>query len=252
VNRTVRAVAFRRRPKLVLSAACLVANSVRESLSSLLGREVRVRLLRPLIPEPQAWQALCADAMLFCVRGCVAEAAFVLRPPDALALACAAFEERAPRRRDLSALERQVVMRALERLGTALAPLCGRDAAPAGIRPGTQGFVTYFELLLSGAAELRLGVALSREPTAPPVPALRPADLLEVEVETRVVLGAGEISAKALLGLGPGAEVPMKTRVGAPSALVLAGVPIAWGDAGISGGHYALIVTKARRGNEPA
>ncbi|MBV8490591.1 MAG: hypothetical protein JO199_08680, partial [Candidatus Eremiobacteraeota bacterium] len=92
-GRTIRRARFERRSMLPVGAACLVAASVRESLASAWGRATVVRLFEPAIPSPSAWEAIASGAAIYRVRGDACDAAIVLRPPDAAALAAAAFGE---------------------------------------------------------------------------------------------------------------------------------------------------------------
>ena len=110
--KAVRAARFETRSMLPISAACVVANGVRETLSSLLRVSVGVRLFEPSIPSPQAWPAILERARLYRLRGHVADAAIVLRPVDAAALAAALFGESHPAgARDLSPIECDVIDR---------------------------------------------------------------------------------------------------------------------------------------------
>jgi hypothetical protein len=69
----------------------MVAGGVRESLSALFGTPIATRLLEPVIPSAHAWVTIAGEAILYRLRGSVADAAIVLRPADAAALAAAAF-----------------------------------------------------------------------------------------------------------------------------------------------------------------
>ena len=80
---------------------------------------------------PQARNALCAGAQLFGVRGPVCDAAFVIRPGDALALASSAFggfpthSGRSPRSNEKCSYARCAA------LAGSLSPVCGRELLPA-------------------------------------------------------------------------------------------------------------------------
>ena len=245
-GRRIRRAYFELRSSLPVSAACLVANGVRETLGALLAAPVSLRLLEPLIPDPGAWQTLCAGAHLFGVRGPLCDAAFVLRPQDAAALASCAFGEDASAARDLSAVEQAVLLRALRGIAGALAPVCGRELSALERILDIRGYVTYFELLLEQPAALRLGVALSREPAPRMGPTLRIEDLLEVRVEARVQFASAAMSAAAFLDLRPGALVPMTTRIGEPGLLKIGGAELARGECGALGDRSAMVVTAVR------
>ena len=80
-GRRLKEVRFESRSSSADSAACVVANGVRETLSSLLGLPVSMRLFEPSIPAPQAWPANLREARLYRVRGNITDAAIVLRRP---------------------------------------------------------------------------------------------------------------------------------------------------------------------------
>lgn len=242
-GRRVRRARFERRSSLPLSAACVVANAVRETLSALLGTQASVRLLEPVIPDARGWSGIAAGAHLFAVRGTACDAAFVLRPSDALALAAAAFGETGIAERALSAVERRVLEQALRSLGGSLAPICGRELC--GFEPilDISGFTTYFELLVERPAAVRLGIALSREPVLRGVGALRVEDLLDVEVEVRVEFARGALEAGTFLNLRPGTNVPMMTRMGEPGLLKLGDAVIGRGECGALGERSAILLS---------
>ena len=160
-SRRVRTIKFERRSSLPVSAACVVASAVRETLGALLATPVSLRLLEPRIPDPHAWNVISSGAQLFGVRGALCDAAFVLRPKDAVALATAAFGENAPDVRRLSAVEQEVLIRALRGIAGSLAPVCGRDLSPLERILDIRGYVTYFELIVERPMAMRMGVFMS-------------------------------------------------------------------------------------------
>lgn len=245
-GRRVRRARFERRSSLPVSAACVVANGVRETLGALLAAPVSLRLLEPVIPDPAAWSAICADAQLFGLRGPLCDAAFVLRPQDAVALASSAFGEEADAPRSLSAVEQEVLVRALRGVAGSLAPVCGRELSPLERILDIRGYVTYFELLVERPVLARIGVALSRDPAARGAATLRLEDLLDVQIELSVEFASGTLSAAAFLDLGPGANVPMKTRVGDLGRLKIGGAVLARGECGAMGERNAMIVAAIR------
>jgi flagellar motor switch/type III secretory pathway protein FliN len=245
-TKTIRPICFQRRSALPVSAACVVANSIRETLGALLATPVSLRLLEPVIPSPQAWKAICAGAQLFSVRGSACDAAFVLRPADATALAAAAFGEEAGGARSLSAVEQEVLLRALRGIAGSLAAVCGRDVTPLERILDIRGYTTYFELLVEQPAALRIGVALSRDPAVRAGTTLRIEDLGRVEIEVSAQFAAGTLSAAAFLGLRPGTVVPMNTRVGEPGLLKAGGAVIARGECGARGERHAIVLTAVR------
>ncbi|MGZ3561562.1 MAG: FliM/FliN family flagellar motor C-terminal domain-containing protein [Vulcanimicrobiaceae bacterium] len=242
-GRRVRRAIFEPRSSLPVTAACVVANGVRERLGALLGTPVSLRLLEPRLPDERAWHAIAADALIFRARGTIADAAFVLRPLDALAIAAAAFGELPGDPRPLSPVEERVVTRAVAALTSTLGPVCGmRDGTAVERLSELRGYTTYFELLLERPAAARIGVALSRDPVPEGHGSLCPQDLLDIQVEVSAEFARGRVDAAALLALHPGAEVPMTTKVGAAGLLKVAGTIVAHGECGSVGGRYAMVV----------
>jgi len=136
--RRVRQARFETRSSLPTSAACVVANGVRETLASVLGVAVSVRLFEPVIPDPAAWQAIAQHASLYRVRGSVAEAVIILRPNDAISLVAAVFGEPAGQtsnQRLLSPIELDVANRIASAIAANLSVVCGtRDSGRAHCR----------------------------------------------------------------------------------------------------------------------
>jgi flagellar motor switch/type III secretory pathway protein FliN len=245
-GRRVRRARFERRSSLPVSAACVVANGVRETLGALLATPVALRLLEPIIPDSKAWEAICSGAQLFTVHGPLCDAAFVLRPKDAVALASSAFGELAEGPRTLSAVEQEVLVRALRGVAGSLAPVCGCELSPLERILDIRGYVTYFELLVERPVQARIGVALSRDPATRGAATLRVDDLLDVQVELSVDFARGMLPAAMVLGLRPGTNVPMTTRIGEPGRLRLGGAVLAHGECGALGERNAMIVTTVR------
>lgn len=241
-GRRVRRSLFESRSSLPVSAACVVANAVRETLSALLATPLSVRLLEPVIPCAVAWGAIGADAQLYGVRGPLADAALILRAGDALTLAAAAFGESPGDARELSALEKEVVSRGLAALGACLTSVCGREAAPSDQVLDVSRYVTYFEVLVERPVELRVGVALSRDPVVRGSSRLGIEDLMDVEIEVAAEFARGTIDGSAFLDLHAGVNVPLKTRIGEPALLAASGLTLARGECGMLGERNALIV----------
>ena len=242
----IRRASFERRSSLAVSAACLLANGVRETLGALLASAVTLRLLEPVIPSPQAWATIASDALLFRVRGPLCDAAFVLRPQDALVLASAAFGEEPGPARTLSPVENEVIARALRAIAASLAPVCGRELSPVERILDIRDHLTYFELLVEQPLPLRLGIALSRDPVVRPGPGLRIEDLLDIELDVTGEFASGTIAAGEFLDLRPGTNVPMNTKTGEPGLLKLAGFVLARGECGALGERHAMIVGAVR------
>ncbi len=247
--RRIRAARFEERSSLPASAACVVGNGVRETLTSLLGAAVGVRVLEPAIPSPPAWVAIAREALLYRTRGSVADAAIVLRPRDAAALAAAAFGENraatdAPR--DLSPFEREAVDRAAAAIGTTLQAVCGaRERESLELVSTIAGFATYFEILLEPPIDARIGIALSRDPAPEPRGRLALEDLAGILLEPVVTLDVARIRANALATLTPGTIFPL-TRAGAlHGRLTIGGRQLARGTCGMRDGRYAFAITSS-------
>lgn len=250
-GRRVRRAQFERRSSLPVSAACVVANGIRETLGATLAQPVNVRLFEPIVPDGGAWDAILSEAWVYAVRGPQGEAAFILRPADALAIAGAVFGETHQTQRPLSPIEEQVLVRAVRSFAGALAPVCGAiERVRVERLRERRSFLTYFELLCSGAVEARIGVALVRDPPAGAAPALRIEDLAEIEVELELEFASGEIEAAELLLLQPNTQVRMMTKVGAPAALKLAGRTVARGECGVLGERKAFVVRDGPKGGK--
>lgn len=241
-SRRIRRAIFERRSSLPVSAACVIANGVRETLATLVAESVAVRLIEPAIPGDDAWCAIGAGARLYGVRGPLADAAFVLRPADALALAAAVFGETPGDTRELSVLENEVVCRALGALSPCLASVCGRETSRVERLPDICGYATYFEVIVERPVSLRLGVALSREPISRASGHIRIEDLLDVAIEVGIEFARGAISAAAFMDLQPGITVPLQTKVGERALLTASGSILARGDCGALSEHHAMIV----------
>lgn len=248
-GRRVRAASFEERSLLPVGAACVVASGIRERLGAVLDAAVRVRLFEPAIPSPHAWESIARGARIVRIRGSAADAAIVLRPGDALALACAAYGEtwcaRSPFR-ELSALEGRALDRIVTAVAETLAPVCGTFEREPPERLATlAGFVSYFEVLIESPLEARLGIALSRDPAPERRSGLRPEDLDDVAIEAVARVDLGEIAAAALAALAPGAIVPITHWDGSRGSLHAAGRTLAVGACGIRNGRYAFIVGAA-------
>jgi len=245
-GKRIRCALFEERSSLPTSAACVVANGVRETLALLIGAPIAMRLFEPAIPSPRAWSTIVCDAALYRVRGNVADAAVVLRAPQACALAAAIFGERSseqPARRELSPLENEVVERVVKAIAANLGVVCGaRDNLTVERVTGIASFVTYFELLVEAPVAARIGIALSREPSAEPRGGLELAHLKNVRVAAPLVLEVGEIAAGTFVRLRPGSFVPVAAVNMQRCTLALHGRDFARGSAGISNGRFALLV----------
>ncbi len=241
----VRGARFEDRSSLPVSAACVVAGGVRETLASIFGVTIAVRLLEPVIPSPEAWLAIARGATLYRFRGSVADGAIVLRPADAAALAGAAFGERpiapAPER-ELSPLEREVLDRTVAAIAGTLNAVCGaRERDVLERAASIAGFITYFEVVLEQALEARIGIALSRDPIPEPHGRLEIDDLGDVLLTPAVCIDLPGIEAGTLARLTAGAIVPIPTR-GFRGRLHVNGRTLAHGTCGAHDGRYGLAI----------
>lgn len=241
----VGAARFAERSSLPLSAACLVASAVRETLSSIVNAPVSARLLEPVIPSPHAWAAIARGASLYRFRGSIADAAIVLRPPDAAALAAAVFGERIPDApsRPLSPIERDVLDRTAVAIAGALNAVCGqREREPLERVATVSGYVSYFEIVVEQALDARIGIALSADPAPAPHGALEIGDLGGVTLAPAVHLDVGDVEAAALARLRPGTLLPLSSNRGFRGRLMLGGCTLARGTCGTSDGRFAFAV----------
>lgn len=241
----VRTARFEERSLLPVSAACVVANAVRESLGQLYDEPLAIRLFEPAVPSNRGWQAIARNALLFGVRGARCDAAIVLRPDDAAVLASLAFGETTGEARSLSRIEQAVLERAAVAVAAACAPVCGSISGQPALEPLSElaGFVTYVELWLERPVRAHIGIALSRDPR-PETPAgsLQIEDLLDVAIELSVQTGPATLSAAELAELEPAAVVPMTSSRAVRGSLVLAGTVIASGECGVRDGRYAFVI----------
>ncbi len=241
---------------LPVSAACVVANGLRERLSHLVGKPVTVRVFEPAIPSPAAWQAITSSALLYLVRGPAAHAALVLREPDAVALAGAAFGETVNGSRALSSIETTVLERMISVLGAACAPVCGLAAeVPAPQRVASiAGFVSYLDVQIDAPVQARIGIALSREPEGQLQGCVQIDDLLDVDLELKIRLEPTSLTAGAVAALQCGDIVPITGTRALTGIAWLAGRDVARGECGVHHDRYAIAIgrtTTSEGASEP-
>jgi hypothetical protein len=244
-GRRVREVTFEDRSSLPVSAACVVASGARETLGALFATTVGLRLCEPVLPSPQAWEAILRDATFYRYRGTVADAAIVLRPRDSRALARAAFGETGEDPLPdvpLSLLETDVLARVTAAIGASLPAVCGvRDGSVVERVASLAGFTTFFELLLERPVRARIGIAVSRDPASEPHGALTLDDLVEIPIAMDVALDVGTFPASLVAALEPGGLLQI-----APGALRgrlrAGGRTLAHGRCGVRHGWYAFAV----------
>jgi hypothetical protein len=245
-GRRVRDTIFEDRSSLPTSAACVVASGARETLRALLAGPVTLRLFEPVLPSPQAWHAILHDAVLYRYRGTVADAAIVLRPRDARALARAAFGETSSAdtlpEGPLSALESDVLARAVAAIGASLPAVCGvREGAAVERVAAIGGFTTFFELLLESPVEAAIGIAVSRDPAPEPRGTRTLEELGDLRIELDVAIDVGTYPAELVGALAPGSLLPLRSGA-LRGRLRAGGRTLAYGTCGVRHGWYALAV----------
>lgn len=239
------ALHFEERSCLPLNAACLVAGTVRERLSALLGVPVALCAFEPEIPNATAWEVIGRSAYVYRVRGNVADGAIVLREPDARAVVSAAFGEASDAQTGearLSPLEREVLDRVATALTATLVTLCGeqREAAAATSAAALGAFAAYLELAVDQPVAARIGIAISRDVVPEAIPALAPEDLADLPLEASVTFDLEDFTARRVAALAAGDVVPI-TRPGAlRGSLRIGGRTLATGICGVRDGRYAL------------
>jgi flagellar motor switch protein FliM len=249
-ERRIRHARFQARSSLPVSAACVVANGVRETLSALLGAPVSVRLVEPAIPMPRAWQAILNRARCYRVRGNAADAAILLRTSDAAALAAALFGERreAGANRALSPIECDVLDRMVNAIAANLSAVCGaREGRSAELVTEIGNFVTYFELLVEGPAGARIGIALSREPSPEASGRIEVAQLASVKISVRGSFDLGKTEAASVAHLAAGSLLPIDRAAFQRGRLAIYGRRVGSGECGVRSGRYALSLDTLRR-----
>jgi hypothetical protein len=253
-GRSVRRMTFEERSLLPLSAACVVASGVRETLGGLIGEAVLLKLYEPAIPSADAWKQIARDASIYRVHGACGDAAVILRAADAAALAGAAFGEPQTPATSLSVLERTVVERTVRAIAAQFGPICG-TLEPQNVEEihGISGLQTFFELQIERPVSARIGVALARDPQPETHARIDSEALLDLEIELAVRSDFGSFAALAVAELEPGSilRFPLGTLRG---TLEIAGTPLAGGECGVNGGRYAIVLDQnpPRRDDRPA
>jgi hypothetical protein len=242
-SRVIRDIAFVPRSTLPLSAACLVANGVRETLSRLLAAEIDVDLIEPAMPGADERRVLVAGATIMRVRGRLCDGFVIVRPADARRLVALAFGEEERSERDaLSEIERTT----LERILAALVPLCNTLCGTLGPVGGESAeraacdLATYFEVRTTGRLRVAFGFALTRDPAEEPGERITLADLADVEIEGTVEFARGALGVPAFSRLAEGVTIALETSLGSPGVLSFGGIAFARGTCGITNGRSAI------------
>jgi len=250
-GRRIRPIAFQQRSMLPVSAACMVANGVRETLASLFAEPVVLKLYEPVIPAPAAWRAIARDARIFRVRAAGAEAAVIVRAADASALTAAAFGEREGHAAALSAIERTVLARTVQAIALQFGPICG-PVAEAPVHEAElelDEFATFFEMQIERPIGARVGVALRRDPVPESHPGVGFDDVSDLPLELCVRVEVGRLPASDVAALEPGSVLPVPAGA-LRGALLLAGRTLATGECGVYGLHFALAIDRTPTGRD--
>jgi len=243
-GRIVRPSFFKARSTLPLSAACLVANGVREQLSRLLAAELDVDLIEAVIPDADERRILVDGATIFRVRGRLCDAFVIVRTADARRLVALAFGEgERPERDPLSDIE----CATLDRIASGLVPLCNTLCGTLGptVRESSEraacDLASYFEVRTTGVLRIAIGFALSRDPPEEIGERMSLADLEDVELEGAVEFGRGALGVPAFSRLAAGATIVLDTQLGAPGSLRFGDVTFAQATCGHKHGRSAII-----------
>ncbi len=256
MTRCIRPMVFQTRTAFPVSAACVIANGVRETLDALYKTQVELRLFEPTVPSTQGWRAITDGARLYRIAGARSDAALIIRPSDALALASAAFGEPSSDSRALSSVESTVLERIVRTLAGNFVTICGAGAESLVPKPvhSLEGFLTYFEIAVEQPVSAAIGLAIARQTGAEPQGGLLIEDLLEVEVEVRVRTEGAFVPAGELAALEPGAIVPITVSTGLTAVATVAGRPLARGECGVRNNRVAMAIGHSsctERGSEP-
>ncbi len=242
-GRIVRSCAFVPKSNLPLSAACLVANGVREALTRLLASELDVELFEPAIPGARERRLLLDGAFVYRVRGRIGDGFIIIRAADARTLVARAYgEDQRPSQAQLSELE----VATLERIVHGIAPLCNTLCGTLGpvSRESTEraacDMATYFEVRTTGRERLAIGFALTKDPPETVAERITLDDLLEIELAASVEFGSGTLAVPAFSRLAPGALIALDTALGGSGVLRLGDVRYARGTCGARDGRSAI------------
>jgi hypothetical protein len=242
-SRRWRPARFVPRSTLPLSAACLVANGVREHLSRALATELEVAVVEPAVPGRAQRAVLLGGATVLRVRGRLCDAFVSVRPSDARRLTALAFGEAdAGGERPLSAIERVT----LERVLAGIVPLCNSLCGPLGaVTPQTPeraaaDVVTYFEVRANARHPFAIGFGLTRDPVEDVTDCIALEALSDVVLHGRVEVGTGRIGAAAFARLAPQATLALDAALADSGVLRFGDVTFARGSCGVSNGRSAL------------
>jgi len=244
-GRVVREPRFTPRSTLPLSAACVVANGVREELGRLLGAPVDVELVEPAIPGSAERRLLVDGATVWRVRGRICDGFVIVRPADARRLAGLAFGE--PERDERQALS-EIERATFERIASGLVPLCNVLCGTLGpvVRESPEraacDLSSYFEIRTTGMLRIAIGFALSLDPPEIVTAPITIAELGDVELRGTVEFARGTLAVPAFCRLAPGATVALETALGDAGRLTFGDVCFARGTCGVRGGRATFLL----------
>lgn len=241
----VRAARFVPRSSIPLSAACMVANGIRETLRELWG-ECDVRLGEPAAIDADAWHELARDAHCFLTRGRQTDIVLTLSSADARALVLRAFGEGAPIGEGAcSALELHAIERIAARCAAAFDPLCAERHGPSRAVQSSElpTCVAFCDVRVHVPIPITLGIGIVRDlPDPGPSGTLAPGALAGVSVDVWAEVATGTIEAGRLLALRVGDVVRMDTKVGSSASLNVDSQRIARGACGVLAAYHAFQV----------
>lgn len=242
----VRCPRFVPHASIPISAACLIASSLREMLRELFGSACEVALGEPTAIDPGTWGVLTSAAHCFLTRGRQTDVVLVLSDSDARRLVLHALGEVGPIVPGaLSALEWRAMERFAARCDPAFEPLCAERRGPSHAVAASElpACVEYFDVRVRAPIALTLGVGIVRDlPDPGPSGALSAEALARVPLELRAECARGTIDVRRLLDLRVGDVVRLDTKVASPAVLKVGSTCFATGACGIRGAYQAFSI----------
>jgi hypothetical protein len=245
-GRLVRELQFEPVTDLQLSTVCHAANSARERLSRLLGRELTIDVFAPVLLQKDTAPVIFGNGLYYIADGTLCEAYVVFRERDGHRLAATAFgEDEASDAGSFSALEERALERIADEVLALCVPFCGdvRARRRGEVETGPPGCVTYFELRVAAPTDAVIGIGLARDP-GPAFGAFIDRALLgRVALDVRAEFAEALVDARAVARWNVGTTVVLDTKIGAPTTLKVGNVVIARGDCGIRAQSNAVAIT---------
>jgi hypothetical protein len=242
-SRRWRKPVFVPRSTLPLSAACVVANGVREHLARALASDLDVALSEPAVPGPKERAVLLQGATILRVRGRLCDGFVCVRPGDARRLVALAFGENERREgTPLSAIERATLERVMLGIVPLCNSLCGTLGAVTRETPERAAIelVTYLEVRATAREPFAVGFGLTRDPAGDVADCIELEALADVELHGRVRVGTGRIATGDFARLAPAATLTLDAPLDGGGVLFFGDVAFARGACGVANGHGAL------------